>query len=240
MTPLLGQQGLPTHHRRGKLWRNEIQVLVGTTNTKLLGPNPRRFAVMFGTPIGTAGGGGIQPTNGTVSGHAISTAATGSVLTYNCPANTTALLNAAQYSLIGGTAPQLRTLYIPNGGSQQFLGPVMAAGTILQINSVLSAGDQVVLNCSAAGAGSTVDAQLFVEQFPAAAGGGTDNTVFISTVGAATVNGGMPLHPGITPFVLLSEHIGQAIREDIFGIASNTAVTLTIWDIFEVDCPCQD
>lgn len=240
MMPLLGQPNFLQVNRRAKLWRNEIQVLVGTTSTKILGPNPRRFAVCFGTPIGTAGGGSTQPTNGTVSGHAISTAATGPALTYTCPANTTALVNSADYSLLAGTAPSLRCLYIPSGGSQQFAGPVMSSGTLIQYNAVLSAGDQFVLNVSTAGAGSTVDAQIFVEQFPAAGAGGTDNTVFISTDGPATVNGGMPLHPGAMPLLLLSDHIGQAIREDIFGIAANTAVTLTIWDIFEVDCPCQD
>ena len=226
--------------KRVKLYRNENLVTVGTTDSKLLGSNPRRWGVIFGTPIGSSVSGYVQPTDGTVSGHALDTTTTGNKLVYTCPANTTALVEGAVWVNLGGTAPSMRLVFTPNGGSSVFFGNPIAGGTVFNTGVAMSAGDTFAWNCSTIGAGSTIDAAISVLQYPPASAGSTDNTVFISTDGPASVNGGMPLHPGNDPFMMTYEHIGQAIREEIRAIAANTPVTLTIWDIFEVDCPCSD
>lgn len=194
---------------------------------------------MFGTPIATTAGAGTVPATATVNAKGLDTSTTGQKLTYTCPAGVSALVQAVGYRLVSGTAPTLDYRWIPNGGAIEFWPGTLVSGTILQLNHWLSPGDQAFLNVQAAGAGSTVDATISVVQYSAGGAGGTDNTVFLSLKTAAAVNQGMPLHPGADPILLLAEHIGQAIREEVRGIASNTPVVLTVWDIFEIGCECN-
>lgn len=54
------------------------------------------------------------------------------------------------------------------------------------------------------------------------------------------------LHKGITlfakgpPFVLLYDHIGQAIREEINAISATGVAVVGVLDIMEDDCPCME
>lgn len=242
MTPY-ANLGLQTSRKgkRVKLWRNESVVTVGTTDTKLLGSNPRRWGVIFGTPVGSSGGGSQLMTDGTVSAHGVDTSTAGVKLSYTCPANIMAEIRCVGQVLQGGTAPTLRFFLTPNGGTKTTILQPLTSGTPFNISLIMSTGDLATIEINTTGAGSTTDMFMSVMQWATTAGGGAaDNTVFVSTDGPPAVNQGMPLHPGNDPFMMTYEHIGQAIREEIRAIATSTPVTLTIWDIFEVDCPCSD
>ena len=227
--------------KRPKLWRDERQVAVGASDTKILGSNPRRIAVVFATPAGGASGAGQFIGSATIAQHNVDASTTVVKISYTVPANTAAVVDTFGYVLNAGTNPAIKAEYTPNGGTKLTLPPTITQNTFIQAGLAMAAGDVFDLNVTTAGPGALVDLFAGIRALPQSTGGGaSDNTVFISLDGTATVNGGMSLHPGAPPFQLLYEHIGQALREEIRGIAASTPVTLTVWDIMEVDCPCQD
>ena len=226
--------------KRPQLYRDERQVTIGTSDTLILGSNNRRWAVMFGTPVATAVAGGQSFQSKTVSiAGAVDTGA-GIILSYTAPANTNALVTNMAFYQKTGASLVCAFNYIPNGGSSLRIKNNPTSDLPLAVNLPLAPGDQANIQIVTPGTG-TMDGYIGVQEYNNQSGTvTTDNTVFISLDGTATVNGGMPLHPGNDNFVLLYDHVGQAMRESIRGIASNASVTLTVWDIFEVGCPCSD
>ena len=224
---------------RAKLQRIEVQVNVGTTDSRLLGPNPRRVALILSTPSGGSSG-GQTTASVTKYGTAVADTATGVLpgMTYTCPVGRSAIFNYADVMVVTGTGHSIRPRVIPSGGSSTSIGPNITVATPTMYNMPIGPGDNVFLNVETLSAGGSVDAIMGITEY-SSSGGTTDNTVYISLDGPATVNGGMSLHPGAPPLVLTGEHIGQAFIEEIRGIAANAPVTLTFWDIFEIDCPCQ-
>lgn len=241
MTPF-ANLGLQTSRKgkRVKLWRNESIVTVNTTDTKLLGSNPRRWGVIFGTPVATVVASAQSFTSKTVWGTGIDDTTLGAKLTYTTPANTQSILTGMYYFQKTGAGVAVAFNAIPNGGATTKIKNNPVTDNMVSFGLPLLPGDAVEVRVVTVGTG-TIDAWIGVQEFTTpSASSTTDNTVFISTDGPAAVNSGMPLHPGNDPFMMTYEHIGQAIREEIRAIATSTAVGLTIWDIFEVDCPCTE
>lgn len=57
---------------------------------------------------------------------------------------------------------------------------------------------------------------------------------------AAVLHKGINLFKGGPPFVLLYDHVGQAIREEINAISATGAAVIGVVDIMEIDCGCSD
>jgi len=66
------------------------------------------------------------------------------------------------------------------------------------------------------------------------------NRITLGFAGPVVLDQGINLYAADPPFVLLYDHIGQAIREEIWAIASTASQSIGYLDIFEEDCPCME
>jgi len=64
-------------------------------------------------------------------------------------------------------------------------------------------------------------------------------TIWLSLIGPAAVNVGLPLYPGNPPLVLYDEWLTDWITEGIRGVTSAGTVTIGIWDIMAAPCKCE-
>jgi hypothetical protein len=66
------------------------------------------------------------------------------------------------------------------------------------------------------------------------------NTAWVSFGRTASSTNGLPIYAGTGWQVLLYDHIGQALREQINIITPAGADEVGCLDIFEEDCPCLE
>lgn len=216
----------PGQQAKRELYRDFRPVVVGTSSTQLVGPNPRRIALYLSSPPFQANPETFQ----TALAQATSTASTGVKLSFTVPAGSQGTLTEAFVSAQTGT-PGTVAIQIVRGGTTVTLASGTTALTVTG-PIYLKAGDVVQINVTAAGTASAADMMISVEQDTGA------SQVTISFGVPATVGGGLNLGQGQVFASFFAEHIGQAIREEINAIASPVAQTIGILDVFEVDCPC--
>lgn len=210
-----------------ELRRQLSKVSVTNSDQRLLGPNPRRIGLICSPPPG------IEDTriiNNQVV-HNASTATTGVKLTYTVPAGKQAFIHAFAFFETVGTGVVAAAQVIVGGATI-----TLTQGTTALFSNGdfwLSAGDTFQWNVTTLIAASTADFSVMVQEYTLA------SRVTLSLDGAAVLDQGININPGTPPFVLWEDHIGQAIREEIRGIAAQGTIPFTLCEIFEVGCPCM-
>lgn len=105
-----------------------------------------------------------KPSNLSVqSAAAFNTAAVGNVFSYTCPANKISRMVCATFRLIGGTAPSV-DLRGTIGGNTLSLTRVSSSAQY-SIQVWLNPGDTLAWNVSVAGAASTGDFYMAIEEY---------------------------------------------------------------------------
>jgi hypothetical protein len=203
-----------------RLLRDQRSVVVGTSDTRLLGPNPKRKSVVISAP---PVGQNAQTPDGAQS-HNASSAAAGVILTYTVPAGQQGVLDSAScIATVGGT--QAVALQITRGGTTTFLFLASPNGNFVGPLALL-AGDIIQWNVTTAVAATTVDVSIFVRLNP------TQSRVSVEFNGPAVLDQGITLYPGTLPFQLVEEYFGQAIHEEVRAIASVAGVNVNILEFF--------
>jgi hypothetical protein len=163
--------------------------------------------------------------------HAASAVATGDVLSFTVPAGQNALLTSAGWTIAAGGTPTVGLTLVRGGVT--FLVNVITVNQTQVMNLPLTSGDTVNMHVYVGAAATTIDAFLGIS------GGSSSGSVTLSFAGPAVLNQGLNIYPGNQPLVLTGDHIGQAFREDIRGIADTAGQQVNVIDISEIDCPCQ-
>ena len=211
-----------------KLFRTQTAVSISSSDTVLAGNNPRRYAIVVDSPAAN-----VSPQlQESQLVHNVSTASTGVKLSYTVPAGVQAYLQSASFFTTAGGPPTL-ALQVVRGANTITLEQG-TANFVQNLSFALLAGDTVQWNCTVLQAASTADLSLSIVQDQLA------GHVTVSFVQPAVLGNGINLYPGDPPLVLLYDHVGDAIREEIHAIAASGTPTITIVDIFESNCPCQD
>lgn len=205
-----------------RLLRSQTFTALGTSDKTVLGPNPRRWALI----ISVSGPVGAQGKSDAAVAQAQSTAAAGIILTYTVPAGVTATLDVAGFvsDAVGG---QVAGLYVNRVGG---VGNILFLQGTTQANFsgklLLGPGDKVLWNVITPVAASTADFSLLLTLTP------QSFRTTLSFIGPAIQDQGLTLYPGNKPIILLYDHIGQALREEIHAIAPQVGATIEIIEIF--------
>lgn len=202
------------------LMRSQTFPNVGTSDTLLLGPNARRKGLIIGAPIGA----NTTDTADNQVIHAVSCAAIGVKLSYVAPDETVGVVRIVTYDFLGGVSPTLALQAIIGGVTITL--DSRAASNLFVINLPLADGDTLQINCTAAGAGSTVDMGIFVDEVP------QTSRVTINFGSVAVLDNGLNLYPGNAPLQLVDEHMGAAIKEEIHAISNITDQQLCVIELF--------
>lgn len=203
------------------LYRDQSVVSVGTSDTKLLGPNPRRWAVIISSPVAFR----ELYTSKTVINRQVDTTTLGVKSSYVAPANTEA---RSVFRSVFNTAGTFGTvqLQLVRGGNTSVITSLTASGT-QQGEIDLQPGDTIQWNQTVVSAAGIADFIISVMEQQA------QGRITLSFQSAAVLDSGIDLYPGTQPLILLYDHVGQAIREEIRAIASLSAQTVSVLDIFE-------
>lgn len=212
---------------KSRLSRQQFNVSLTTSSQRLLSSNPKRHALIVSAPLTYEGASNTQ----SLLANAVNTAATGIKQSFTVPAGQVAILQGATAFLDGGTAPTVALQVVRSAATTTIFGGV-APQTFVG-NVQLLAGDTVQWNVTAAGVGSTCDfsLSLLVSQ--------PTGRATLGFQGAAILDQGITIHQGSQPLILLDDHVGQAITEDISVIASVSGIVIGGLDILEFDCPCS-
>jgi hypothetical protein len=205
-------------------------VPAGAVSFQIAGPNPSRYALVLSCPPASDN----PEANSSVYVAQISTAAGGAKATYTVPAGVQAVLTSASFFQSAGVAGVICLLQITRAANTtNIIQPTNSGSYVGAIP--LSAGDTVTWFCTTAVAASTSDFTIGITQ---------DNVLNRVTVGfnrqPVVLDQGVNLYAGQTPLILLYDHIGQAIREPIFGICSLAGQTISCIDVSEVLCECSN
>lgn len=214
--------------RHRQQYRTQFSALIGSSDTPLAPGNDKRIALILCPPIPLTN----EEVNKSVQTHAFNSAATGAAATYTVPAGQQATLTSASYHLIAGSAPTVQ-LWLTRGGTTSVIAGLSTDVAFLA-DMPLQSGDIVTIQVTGAGVGSTIDAFLGIFE------DALSQRVTVSFIQPAVLDVGLNLYPGDAPVVLSGEHIGGAFREEIRAIANVANTRITVIDITEVDCPCQE
>jgi hypothetical protein len=207
--------------RKPRYQRDKRQFSVGTSDVTILGSNPRRRAILIGSPLPTD-----TPflSDGTQTKGA-DTSTTGVKSSYTVPAATQAtLLAAAMNETTGSTV--VAALEWKRGANVYTLQSFTATGQwTAQLD--LQAGDLIQWDVTTAVALSITDFVIAIrkERVPI--------RLTIQFGDAAVAEQGITLSPGTLPLYLHEDHIGSAIQEEVHAITNGATVTVPVVDIFE-------
>jgi hypothetical protein len=194
---------------------------VGTSDTKLVGPNTKRRALLIGAPIPTD----TPVVNDSTLTSGADTSTTGVKSSYTVPAGVQATLLSATMNETTGTTV-VAQLQIHRGATVIALQIFTKVG-VYSAPADLQAGDIIEWNVTTAVALSVTDFTIFAsrERVPP--------RVTLSFVGAPTAEQGLTLSPGTLPLYLHDDHIGSAIQREVRAIANAGTVTVPVVDIFD-------
>lgn len=212
---------------RSRLFRQQFAISLTTASQRLLSSNPKRHALVISSPLTFEGASSTQ----SLLANAVNTAATGIKQSFTIPAGQVGILQGATAFLDGGTAPTVALQVVRGANTTTIAGGV--APQVFTGNVQLLAGDTVQWNVTAAGVGSTCDFSLSIQLSQ------PTGRITLGFNGPAVLDQGVTLNQGAAPFVLLYDHVGQALTEDISVIASVSGIVLGGLDILEIDCPCS-
>jgi len=212
---------------RSRLFSQPFNVTVTASSQRLLSSTEKRFGLLIGAPAGL--GNDLQPQS--ILFPNASTGAVGTIGTYTVPAQSTAVIQSAIVGSHTGTGAGV-ALQINRGGTILNLIASTVAWAFQGPVSLL-AGDIVTFSCYTAVASSTCDITLSLLVGP------LTGRVTLGFRGPAVLDQGLTLHPGQDPLLLLADHIGQAIREDVSIIGAIAGVQIGGLEVLEVDCDCN-
>jgi hypothetical protein len=200
--------------------RNQGNVAITTSSTQLVGPNPRRKALIISAP---------QPLtdsekNASVLVKGADTSTTGVKASYTVPAASTATLVFASLNETTGTTV-VAALELKRGANVYQLTSFTAVGTF-EGTVPLSAGDIVQWDVTTAVALSVTDFVLAVELDQ------LDQYITVVLGSPAVLDGGVDIYPGASPLYLDFDTLGDSIREEVSAIASQSTTTIGFIDIF--------
>lgn len=211
-----------------ELHRAQTSTALSTSDAQIAGPNPRRYALIIDAPPLNVSG---QLAKG-VTASTVDVSTTGIKLTYTVGAGVQGYLLSVSWTLTAGAAPTI-ALELKRGATTFKLILAVVQG-VTSVPMSLLAGDKIQLDVTTGGVAGTADMTINASEDQ------LGGQVTVSFTGPAVLNNGHNLYPGGSPLILTHDHIGQAIREDIHAIAASGTPTITVTDVFEVDCPCLD
>jgi len=201
--------------------RNQTFPVVGTVASEILGPNPRRRAVLIGAPV-------PNPSNqasATVIAQAADTSATGVVLSYTVPAGQSAIVTGVSMIQSAGSSAVL-TMQLVRGATTIDMGS-MGLLAELSLGWAVDAGDTVQANVTTADAGSTADLGIYISVTQAVP------RVTLSFVNSPTLDVGVNLYAGNRPLFLAGWHLGSGITESVQAIASVAGTQISVVEWFD-------
>ena len=210
------------------LYRDQQTKTIGTSAGQLAGSNPRRWAFW----VSVNGATNETPVASTVIASLADTSTTGVKLSYTVPTGKVAIINSASKVNRTGTGI-IAQLEIIVGGTTIRVFPVTNSD-VYTGNITLKAGDSIQWNVTTAIAGSTNDFSISVSEY------NLETRVSLSFSGTAVLDQGITVYSGSDPLLIMYDHIGQGFREDISAISNVAGVSVSIIDVFEVDCPCTE
>jgi hypothetical protein len=196
-----------------RLLRDQHTVTAGTSDVQLVGPNPKRKAIIIDGLVQASGPFQVL----TQILHNASVAALGNVLTYTTPANAFAEVTYTSGVLTGGAPATVVLNQTVSGNTVQTL--VNTGNWFQNLDLVMPASSAANLNVTVVGAAGTMDLSLQVKQYNAPA------RATLSFLGPAVLDNGINIYSGTLPLIILDEWAGIAIQEEIHVIA-NVAGTI--------------
>lgn len=202
------------------LLRDQSSPTITNADSKLIGPNEKRVALIISSPVPLNSG----SVDDTVLTSAASTTTTGVKSTYTVPAGVQATLVSASFLQISGVAGVICALQIIRGATitvVQFTNSGTFLGSI-----PLIAGDVVQWNCTTLVNPSTSDFTIGIirERGPA--------RITLNVQGPAVLDAGINLYAGNAPLYLTAQRLGKGLREEIRAIASVASLQVSVLDVF--------
>lgn len=219
MTPGNGYLLPPWQYAR-HIRRNQLSVSVSSSSIPVLTANPNRIGAIFSLQPGVIVDNTIIP----VYAQNVDTSTTGVKLSITIPGTHRMLFTGAgqfQDAVAGViTAVQivhsgLTTNIAQLTSTQSFTGNIFVIG-----------GDTIRLNVTTAQVASSYDMWIGVQDV---IGG---NYVTLSFQGQAVLQNGINIKQGDPPLILWKDVVGDAITEDVYGIAATGTSVLTVLDLF--------
>lgn len=211
-----------------RLARQSLTALVGTTDSPLLGPNPRRKGLILCAPA--AAREPVRRVNALVVGADAN--AVGVKLSYTCPSGCEATVTAATCYVRAGTP--ILTLQLVSGAGTAGIITVTSNSSFPGQYQLLS-GNTIQWNVTTGGGvGALVDATFGVlEQRP-------QDRYTVSFAGPAVLDQGPTVYPGQQPLCVLREDVVRGLTEEVRAVSAGGPQTVTVVELFDFleEVPC--
>lgn len=207
--------------KSARLARQSVTRLIGTADSPLLGPNPRRRGLILCAPAAARD----SWRNFTVSVFNTPTDVTGSRLMYTVPTNVEAQVIGSSAFIRSG-AP-LYGLLMGGATGAAFINQQTASVAYSQVIN-LAGGDNVQWFVNvAAPAGSTADFLFSIREQRA------QDRYTVSFAGPALLDAGPTVYPGHDPVCVLQGEVAQSVTEEVRAVSAGGPQTVTVIELFD-------
>lgn len=205
---------------------------VGTSAQQILGPNSSRIALTFasaGNPLSISSASQIAASQ-LVKG-IVNNAANQTLLTYTCPANTSAFVSYVVVRTTSGSSPSVLCQWTRGANTMQLTGTI-SQGSPQFIQWYLSAADVCFLQASGSASNGTLDLGMSVLQLAGGGAGGTTAYLNIGFQNGLVIGNGFPIYQNTVPIMIDYSMVGAAIFGNVYAISSSGNVNLSVIETF--------